>query len=56
MGNLCSCFKRDKKNELNDLNDHLIRAILCDKCKQTYLSNYEYSKHIVRCNLIYGDI
>mgnify|MGYP007008454791 CR=1 FL=1 len=53
MGNICSCFKRDKKNELNN---HLIRPIYCDRCKQTYLSNYEYSKHIVRCNLIYGDL
>jgi hypothetical protein len=53
MGNLCCCFKRDKKNELNN---HLITNIYCDKCKKTYLSNYEYNKHIVRCNLIYGDL
>ena len=52
MGNLCCCFKRDKKNELNN---NLITNIYCDKCKQTYLS-YDYNKHIVRCNLIYGDL
>ena len=55
MGNCC-CFILSHRDEKKELNNHLIRPIYCDRCKQTYLSNYEYNKHIVRCNLITGDL
>jgi len=53
MGNLCSCF-REKKYE--EYNDHLIRHKHCYKCQVTYLSNYEYNRHIVECNSVHGDM
>ena len=55
MGNVCSVCsfcKQDKKEHL----DHLIRDRHCYRCQQTYLSNYEYNKHIVGCNQMYGDM
>lgn len=52
MGTICSCFKQNKK----EFNEHLIRDRYCHKCRQTYLSNYEYNRHIVNCQKIYGDI
>jgi len=51
MGNLC-CFQKNKK----EFNDHLIKYCYCQKCKHTYLSTYEYNRHIVRCNLVNDDI
>ena len=53
MGNLCSCL-REKKYE--EYNDHLIRHKHCYKCQVTYLSNYEYNRHIVECNSVHGDM
>ena len=51
MGNCSSCFK-DKK----EYNDRLITYKYCEKCNVTYLSNYEYNRHIPTCNRVYGDI
>ena len=59
MGNLCSLcsscsfLKREDKKELED---HLIRGRHCYKCQITYLSNYEYNKHIIDCNQVHGDM
>ena len=47
MGSLLS-FCKGKKN--TEINNNLIREIYCPKCKMTYISNYEYNKHIVTCN------
>ena len=47
MGSLLS-FCKGKKN--TEINNSLIREIYCPKCKITYISNYEYNKHIVTCN------
>jgi hypothetical protein len=52
MGNLCSYCKKDKK----EYEDHLIRDKFCPKCRINYLSNYEYNRHIVGCNQVYGDM
>lgn len=62
MGNICSlslccaplCVfcKPDKK----EYRDHLIRERHCSGCQYTYLSNYEYNRHIVECNRMYGDL
>ena len=49
MGSLCSCFKKNKK----EYEDHLIRYMYCDQCQKVYLSNYEYNKHIYKCNQTY---
>jgi len=51
MGNCFSCVK--KKDEYNDC---LITNKYCSQCRTTYLSNYEYNKHIVTCNKCYGDL
>jgi len=55
MGNICSlliCCLPDKK----EYQEHLIRERHCYRCEQTYLSNYEYNRHIVECNRMYGDM
>jgi len=52
MGNLCSYCKKDKQ----EYEDHLIRDKFCDKCRIHFLSNYEYNRHIVGCNQVYGDM
>ena len=51
MGNCSSCF-REKK----EYNDHLITYRYCQNCKVTFISNYEYNKHIPTCNRVYGDM
>ena len=51
MGNCFSCI--EKKEEYND---HLITHKYCPHCQTTYLSNYEYNKHIVNCNCRNGDL
>ena len=53
MGNLCSYCKKEKDKEYED---HLIRNIVCPKCRINYLSNYEYNRHIVDCTRVYGDM
>ena len=45
MGNCVSCFKDTN----DDYQQRLIRDILCDQCHTTFLSNYEYNKHIPTC-------
>ena len=45
MGSIISCF-RQKKHTFNDL---LITNIICPTCGITFLSNYEYNKHIPTC-------
>lgn len=50
MGN--TCFK-SKKNK-NNLEDHLIRYMFCEKCQELYLSSYEYNRHIYKCNQRYN--
>ena len=52
MGCMISCFKQDKK----EYKDHLIQDRYCHKCKKMYLSNFEYNKHIINCNKVYGDM
>ena len=52
MGCILSCLKKDHK----EYNDNLIRDRYCPQCKERYLSNNEYNKHIVNCNRIYGDM
>lgn len=52
IGSFCSFCQPNKKPH----QDHLIRERYCYKCQQTYLSNYEYNRHIVECNLIFGDM
>ena len=55
MGQTSSCFqccKREKK----DLNVGLIREIYCYQCRRTFISNYEYNRHIPNCQEIYGDM
>lgn len=55
MGQNLSCFqccKREKK----DLNVGLIRDRYCYNCKKTFISNYEYNRHIPNCNATFGDI
>ncbi len=49
MGNLCCCIRSKKK----DLEDHLVRYMYCSQCQKVYLSNYEYNKHIYKCNQTY---
>jgi hypothetical protein len=49
MGNLCCCIKSENK----DLEDHLLRYIFCDRCQDYFISNYEYNKHIYKCNQRY---
>ena len=51
MGNCCSRNKDKKENE-----DHLIRDKYCDQCQITFLSNYEYNRHIPTCKRLFGDI
>ena len=48
MGNSCCCVKSKKDSE-----NHLIRYIYCEKCQKVYISNYEYNRHIYKCNQIY---
>jgi hypothetical protein len=55
MGNCCSCFLKENENN-SQLNDHLIRDKYCPHCRTTFLSNYEYNKHIPTCPRLYGDI
>jgi len=49
MGNICCCVKSKKK----DLEDHLLRYIFCEKCQESFISNYEYNRHIYECNQRY---
>ena len=51
MGNCFSCMENKK-----EYNDHLIREKYCPNCQVTFLSNYEYNKHIPTCNRLYGDL
>jgi len=51
-----TCFSCLEKQDNNKLNDRLIREFYCPQCQKTYLSNYEYNKHIVNCNKTYGDL
>ena len=53
MGNITSCFKTKKENTIND---HLITTIICPTCGITFVSYYEYNKHIPTCNRLYGDL
>ena len=56
MGQVLSCFKRHNSDQGHEHSDHLISDRYCHKCSHHYLSNYEYNKHIVECNRIYGDL
>ncbi len=49
MGNTFCCFKSKK----NNLDDHLVRYMYCEQCQKLYLSNYEYNRHIYKCNQTY---
>lgn len=49
MGNLLCCIK-DNKYE----NDHLLGYMYCDKCMNSFLSPYEYNRHIYKCNQDYS--
>jgi hypothetical protein len=53
MGNIDSCFRNKKDNEINE---NLIREVICPTCGVTFLSNYEYNKHIPTCKRLYGDL
>ena len=55
MGNICFCCKEEKKLKEYQ-NESLIVNKYCYKCRQTYISNNEYNKHIIKCNQIFGDI
>ena len=45
-----------KKEKDKEYEDHLIRNIVCPKCRINFLSNYEYNRHIVDCTRVYGDM
>ena len=47
MGNICSCLFPCKNNNKTEYNDHLIRDRYCSQCKNRFLSNNEYNKHII---------
>lgn len=49
MGNLCCCVKSKKSN----LEDNLVRYMYCSQCQKVYMSNYEYNRHIYKCNQTY---
>ena len=53
MGIIISCFKEKKRNTMND---RLITNIICPTCCVSFVSNYEYNKHIPMCNPTYGDL
>lgn len=48
MGNCCIKSKDKKEYE-----EQLIRYMFCDQCQESYLSNYEYNRHIYECNKRY---
>ena len=58
----CSCLlernrERNRGRERkHGLNDRLIRDVYCPKCHVMFLSTYEFNKHIVNCNRIFGDL
>ena len=52
MGNCFTCIEKQKV----EYNDHLITDKYCSQCQIRYLSNYEYNKHIPRCNSRNGDL
>lgn len=53
MGNILPCFKKQKDNTMNE---HLIREVICPTCGVTFLSNYEYNRHIPTCKRLHGDL
>ena len=55
MGQNSSCFQccnREKK----DLGLSLMRERYCYQCRRTFISNYEYNRHIPTCGGTYGDM
>ena len=51
MGNCSSCYK-----EKNEFKTPLITDRYCYQCQTTFISNYEYNRHIPTCPKINGDI
>ena len=55
MGQNCSylqCCKKEKK----ELGVGLMRDRYCHQCRRTFISNYEYNRHIPTCGGTYGDM
>ena len=52
----CSCLLERNRERKQELNDRLIRDVYCPKCHVMFLSTYEFNKHIVNCNRIFGDL
>ena len=58
MGQNSSCFqccKRESRNK-KELGVGLIRDRYCHQCRRTFISNYEYNRHIPTCEGTYGDM
>ena len=55
MGQTLSCFQCCKRKN-KDLNVGLIKDKYCYQCRKTFISNYEYNRHIPTCGGIYGDM
>ena len=51
MGNCFTCFKEKKYYQTPLITDNY-----CYQCRQTFISNIEYNKHIPTCSKINGDI
>ena len=58
MGQNSSCFQCCKREriEQKDLNVGLMRDRYCYQCRRTFISNYEYNRHIPICEGTYGDM
>ena len=51
MGICSSCCKEKK-----EYHNTLITDRYCYQCQRTFISNYEYNKHIPNCPKIVGDL